>query len=529
MSYLALYRKYRSQTFSDLVGQDHVVRTIQNGIKLGKVAHSYLFTGPRGTGKTSTARLLAKALNCDRGTSPEPCNECDSCVAITEGHCMDVLEFDAASESGVDNVRDRIVNVTDYRPASCRYKIFIIDEVHDLSRQAFDALLKTIEEPPEHVIFILATTEYSKVPPTIRSRCQKYEFHRASLGDLIKRLEHVCESEGVKADSASLHAIARMADGGYRDALTLLEQVLITAEGDLNIDHTSVQLGLIGNDEIDKILLAMQSHQVGDLVAALDRIYTMGRDPRSILESLVMRVADLTRALYGVDQAASHEATLEAAMRELAGRLGPEFLSLVRKHAADGLRSVRDVTLPRLWLEAELVALALPLAQKAAKAEPAKPTTQAVVAAPSTPAPATRKAETPTAPAPTPKPKGKPREMTGDLALAHQFWSEVMERIGQQSRAAMGHLSLSAVTAVENNSVTIEFERRSDLDWILEKPKFMPLLTKEWDVTVGDRGWKLKMVEGKGDGRQLIDDNPVERPLEGERLEEVGRQIFEDI
>ena len=173
MAYLSLYRKYRSQTFSDLIGQDHVVRTLQNAVASGKIAHSYLFTGPRGTGKTSSARLLAKCLNCEKGPTPEPCNQCEQCISITQGNCVDVYELDAASESGVENVRDAIVDAVQYAPNYCRYKIFIIDEVHDLSSKAFDALLKTVEEPPPYVIFILATTEYNKVPPTIRSRCQK--------------------------------------------------------------------------------------------------------------------------------------------------------------------------------------------------------------------------------------------------------------------------------------------------------------------------------------------------------------------
>ena len=180
MSHLALYRKYRSQNFQDLVGQDHVIRTLKNAIDQGKVSQTYLFTGPRGTGKTSTARLLAKALNCTGGPSSVIPEDCPICEDITRGNCMDVIEIDAASESGVDDVREHIVQAAEYKPTYCRYKIFIIDEVHDLSSKAFDALLKTIEEPPDHIVFILATTEFHKVPATIKSRCQKFEFHRGS-------------------------------------------------------------------------------------------------------------------------------------------------------------------------------------------------------------------------------------------------------------------------------------------------------------------------------------------------------------
>ncbi|MBL8064894.1 MAG: DNA polymerase III subunit gamma/tau, partial [Chthonomonadaceae bacterium] len=237
MSHLALYRRYRSQTFGDLMGQGHVTKTLQNALSQGRIAHSYLFTGPRGTGKTSTARLLAKALNCENGPLPEPCNECQACREITAGNCMDVVEMDAASESGIDDVRESIVEAVDYQPTYCRYRVFIIDEVHDLSAKAFDALLKTIEEPPAHVVFVLATTEYSKVPPTIRSRCQRYEFHRGTIQDLVSRLTYVVEQEKADVDPVALTAIARMSDGGYRDALSLLELVLLTADGRVTIEN----------------------------------------------------------------------------------------------------------------------------------------------------------------------------------------------------------------------------------------------------------------------------------------------------
>src|SRR5450432_1105801 len=222
MSYIALYRKYRSQSFDELMGQEQVTVTLQNAIRSWRIAHAYLFYGARGCGKTSTARLLARALNCvaQDGPTPEPCGTCRLCISIRDGNCMDVIEMDAASETGIDDVREKIIENVQYAPGEARYKVYIIDEVHDLSAKAFDALLKTLEEPPAHVIFILATTEHHKVPITIRSRCMPYHFKRGTLLDLAKAVQRVIDAEGSTAEPEAVQAIARGAEGSWRDALS---------------------------------------------------------------------------------------------------------------------------------------------------------------------------------------------------------------------------------------------------------------------------------------------------------------------
>src|SRR5437870_3258405 len=285
MSYLVLARKWRPQSFDDIAGQGHISRTLQNAIRTNRIAHAYLSTGVRGVGKTTGARILAKALNCERGPTPEPCNQCSHCEEITNGNSIDVLEIDGASNRGIDEIRQIIENVR-YQPAKCRFKIYIIDEVHQVTKDAFNALLKTLEEPPPSVKFILATTEPHRLPETILSRCQRFDFRRISLREIVERLADIANKEGLKITNGALVLLAREADGSMRDAQSLLEQVLAFAEpagdkvGQSTVDEKVLQdiLGLAERQilyEISSAVVQGDARRCVELVAA---VVVEGRD-----------------------------------------------------------------------------------------------------------------------------------------------------------------------------------------------------------------------------------------------------------
>lgn len=501
------------------MGQKHITRTLQNSITSEKIAHAYLFTGPRGTGKTSTARILAKAINCTGGLTNEPCNQCEICIEIQKGHHMDIIEMDAASESGVEEVRETIIRVTDYRPAQCRFKVFIIDEVHDLSSKAFDALLKTIEEPPAHVIFILATTEYHKVPSTIRSRCQKFEFQRATISELVQRLQYVLEQEKLEAEPGALPIIARMADGGYRDALTLLEQVALTGNGPITIQGIYDQLGLVHEASIDQILLSLKENNPQKLLQTLEDVFRQGKDPRALLESLLYRLAHLTRTIYGIDIGSESDATLEATNHALAVQIGKENLLKYREAINEAHKFIRDITLPRLWIEAELLKLCsnfpttVQEEQTNYKVKKEKTVTQ-------TPKP--------TAHDTIPENHIEQQPVTG-LEEARETWLQVVDSLSSLSKTASLKLTKTNVGILENNSITIEFERNMDCEWVNEKPKVQSAIRQEWQKLTG-QAIEIQFIHtGKKIESMLPKDHFYEPPAQGEKLVNMAKQIFSDL
>ncbi len=284
MAYVALYRKWRPQGFDSLVGQEAVRTALTNALETGRIAHAYLFAGPRGTGKTSTAKILAKAVNCEHGPTPNPCNKCQNCVRINDGTSMDVFEIDAASNRGIDEIRDLREKVA-FAPVSGRYKVYIIDEVHMLTTEAFNALLKTLEEPPPHVIFILATTEPHKIPATIHSRCQRFDFKRVTDADIVKRLREVADGSGIAADNDALQLIAVQADGGMRDALSLLDQCGVMAER-VTAETVRSVLGIVGREALRKLVKAIGEGSVPQSLELLENLLAGGKDVKQIITEL---------------------------------------------------------------------------------------------------------------------------------------------------------------------------------------------------------------------------------------------------
>ncbi|SHH19420.1 DNA polymerase III subunit gamma/tau [Thermosipho atlanticus] len=288
-----LYRKYRPKTFSEVIGQEHVKRLFINSLKNNMVSHAYIFAGPRGTGKTTVARILAKSLNCENRIDIEPCNKCSSCISIDNGNFMDVYEIDAASNRGIDEIR-KIRDTVGYHTAQGKYKIYIIDEAHMLTKEAFNALLKTLEEPPQNVIFILATTNPEKIPTTIISRCQVIDFKNIELNKIVERLKYISEKEGFDITNEALHEIAIRANGGLRDALTILEQVVRFASEKVTVDTVKETLGMISEEIIKKLLEAIRTGNIKQVLNLVEEIYFSGKDIElflnQILEHIILKV-----------------------------------------------------------------------------------------------------------------------------------------------------------------------------------------------------------------------------------------------
>ena len=332
MTYQAFYRVYRPQSFREMSGQTHVKRTLQNALLAGKTTHAYLFSGPRGTGKTSTAKIFAKALNCEHAPTNEPCNECATCRSITEGSHTDVIEFDAASNSRVEEMRDIIEKVR-FAPASARFKVYIIDEVHMLSTSAFNALLKTLEEPPEHAVFILATTEPHKLPATIISRCQRFDFKRLSTQDILERMKVVLEDIHLPFEEQALKVIAQSAAGGMRDALSLLDQVVSFSNDVVRAEDALLVTGSVSQDVFYNISQALLEKDVGKVLSLVEQLIADGKEPLRLAEDLITFFRDLLLLQTG------------EGLDELLQVVAPEqqFIELAKSYSAETLYSFIDI------------------------------------------------------------------------------------------------------------------------------------------------------------------------------------------
>lgn len=493
MAYVALYRKWRPQGFDALVGQETVRTALTNALETGRIAHAYLFAGPRGTGKTSTAKILAKAVNCEHGPTPNPCNKCQNCVRINDGTSMDVFEIDAASNRGIDEIRDLREKVA-FAPVSGRYKVYIIDEVHMLTTEAFNALLKTLEEPPPHVIFILATTEPHKIPATIHSRCQRFDFKRVTDADIVKRLREVADGSGIAADDDALQLIAVQADGGMRDALSLLDQCGVMAER-VTAETVRSVLGIVGREALRELVKAIGEGQVPKALELLETLLAGGKDVKQIITELAeyLRAVLLYKAspdyreiyltdtkeaiavlegLYSTDRLMAAEERLHQCTVELRqsvrGRIAAEMclFDLCRIEGS----TLAALTARVQKLEAMLAGqVAMPLQQVAAQANAApvyqKPAPQAAqpkfdyivadepgiqISAEAEQKPAERTAPKlaakPGVPAKAPAPKkAEPAPVAfaatsapqGDAAAAEDLWQQVLEILKAEKKRSM--------------------------------------------------------------------------------------------
>jgi DNA polymerase-3 subunit gamma/tau len=361
LAYISLYRKWRPQTFEEVVGQEHVTRTLSNAIKQDRISHAYLFSGPRGTGKTTVAKTLAKAVNCEKGPTPAPCNQCDNCLEITNGSSVDVLEIDAASNRGIDEIRDLREKVH-FAPTRARIKVYIIDEVHMLTPEAFNALLKTLEEPPQHVIFVLATTELHKVIPTIISRCQQFDFRRISIADIKERLQEIAEAEKIQVDEASIYLIAKSGQGSLRDAIGTLDQLSSFTGGKIGLDDVTSLLGAV---DLELLFEMADNILAKDASACLEFVQTLtesGRDLKQFAKELLeyfhslLVIKNVDRPEQIIDSTAENLYR----MQKQAAQIGVSSLIRITDVMAQALADMRWNPDPKLHLEIALVKLARP-------------------------------------------------------------------------------------------------------------------------------------------------------------------------
>ncbi len=354
--YQALYRKWRPLTFHDVAGQDHVSETLRNSVASGRIAHAYLFCGTRGTGKTSTAKIFSRAVNCEHTNDGNPCNECETCRGILDGSILDVYEMDAASNSGIDNIREIREEVI-YAPSNCRYKVYIIDEAHMLTTEAFNALLKTLEEPPEHIIFILATTEAYKIPATILSRCQRFDFKRIGASDIERRLSKIVKAEGIKITPDAIELVAELADGSMRDGLSILDQCAAYVKDELRYDDIVDIIGIADKRILFPMVDFVAEYSGGEALKAVDEFLNMGKEPAGFLEELIFhfRALMLCKSMENPGELLEKSDALIEKYKSQAEKFSLDRLVYIIQELGEYLSLAKKLSTPRISVEMAIV------------------------------------------------------------------------------------------------------------------------------------------------------------------------------
>ena len=467
MAYLSLYRKYRPRSFAEVIGQRHVTQTLSNAVKANRIAHAYLFCGPRGTGKTSTALALAMALNCDKGPTPEPCRECEICRRIMAGSALDVFEFDAASHRSVEDIGEVLGRVS-LAPAEARVKVYIIDEVHMLSGTAFNAFLKTLEEPPGHVVFVLATTEPHRVIPTILSRCQRFDFHRVGVRDIEENIRKIAAAEGIEIDDKAIAMLAHAADGSVRDSLTLLDQAFAYAEEAITPEVVTEILGGIEFDLLAEFTDVLLQRDISGALALIERVVGEGKDLRQLVEGLLSHYRNLLVLRVdrrGRDAIALPEESVKRTAEQANSASAEEIVRILDLFAETD-RELRFTSQPRLLLELCAVRICQP-AKGAEAAAPAQLKEREATPRPARAAPAE--------PAEPTEPEGVAEgaeEGAGPVGLADlkRRWDEVLaglRKVRQGSVAAF--LREAAPVGLEGDVVTLAFNHRFHYDQMMDQ------------------------------------------------------------